>query len=545
MRFGPIPLDEAEGALLAHALKLKGAVLKKGRVLAADDLKKLRAAGYDSVVAAMIEPGEVGENEAAAAVAAAALGDHVSISPAFTGRCNLSAEARGVAVIDRARIDRFNLVDEAITIATVAPYEAVEPRQMVATVKIIPFAVPAELVERCIAIAREHGPLVAIAPFTPKRVGLLQTRLPGTKESILEKGRATLSARCEAFGSHLVAEERCAHDAAEVAAGLMRLRAEGCDLLLVAGASAIIDRRDVIPAGIVAAGGHIAHFGMPVDPGNLLLLARLGDGVPAVGLPGCARSPKFNGFDWVLQRLFADLPLGREDLARLGAGGLLAEVETRGLPRAEAIKPAMPQPAREPRIAALILAAGLSRRMGKKINKLVAEIDGAPMVARVVDIVLATKASPVLVVTGHEAEKVEAALAGRPLAFIHNPEFEEGLASSLRRGIAALPEEIDGALVTLGDMPRVRPGDIDRLIAAFSPLEGRAICVPTYNGKRGNPVLFGRRFFAEMSRVRGDVGARHLIGQYAEAVCEVEMGDEGVLIDIDSPDKLEKLRAEV
>jgi molybdenum cofactor cytidylyltransferase len=545
VKFGAIPLEEAEGALLAHALKIDGMAFKKGRVLSPDDLGKLRAAGYSSVTAARIEPGDLSENEGAAAVAAAAMGPHLTASRAFTGRCNLFAETRGLAAIDRSRIDRFNLVDEALTIATVAPYEPVEPRQMVATVKVIPFAVRAAVVERCVAIAREGGPLISVVPFKAKRVGLLQTRLPGTKESVLDKGRATIAARCEAFGSRLVAELRCEHDPAKVADGIAQLRAQGCDLVLIAGASAIIDRRDVIPAGIVEAGGAVEHFGMPVDPGNLLLLGHFSDGVPAVGLPGCARSPKFNGFDWVLQRLLADLPVERADLARLGAGGLLAEIETRGLPRAEATKGPSPSPAREPRIAALILAAGLSRRMGKNQNKLVAEIDGAPMVARVADIVLASKASPVLVVTGHEAEKVEAALAGRKLAFVHNPDFAEGLASSLRRGIAALAEDVDGALVMLGDMPRIKPSHLDRLIAAFNPLEGRAICVPTFNGKRGNPVLFGRRFFAEMSRVRGDVGARHLIGQYAEAVCEVEMGDEGVLIDIDSPDKLARLRAQV
>jgi len=545
VRFGDILIAEAEGAILAHSLRVGNAVFKKGRVLSPEDLAVLRAAGFASVVAARLEPGDVGEDKAARENAEAAAGPGVSLSPAFTGRCNLFAEKRGLAVIDRGRVDRLNLVDEAVTIATVTPYEQVEPRQMVATIKVIPFAAPGELVERCTAIAREGGPLVSVAAFTAKTVGLVQTRLPGTKESVLDKGRAVLETRLEALGSRLGRERRCRHDVAEVAAAIRELETEGCQLVLIAGASAIVDRRDVIPAGIVAAGGEALHFGMPVDPGNLLLVGRVAGGAPVLGLPGCARSPKFNGFDWVLQRLLADLPVGREDIARLGAGGLLAETDTRGLPRAEAtaVPGAAPVVQHEPKIAALILAAGLSRRMGKA-NKLLAEIDGAPMVARVADAALASRASHVLVVTGHEAERVGAALAGRKLGLVHNPDYAEGLASSLRRGLAALPGDVDGVLVCLGDMPRVTAVHMDRIIAAFNPLEGRAICVPTCRGKWGNPVLFDKRFFAEMKRLEGDAGARHLIGQHHEVVAEVEMADEAVLIDVDSPDKLLKLRAQ-
>jgi molybdenum cofactor cytidylyltransferase len=544
MIFGDIPLGEAEGAILAHSLRVGGAMFKKGRTLSAADVQALQAAGFAHVVAARVEPGELTEDQAAAMIAEAATGPNVTRSPAFTGRCNLFAEARGLAVLDRARIDALNLVDEAITIATVPPYEPVEPRQMVATVKVIPFAVRAGQAERCAAIAREGEPLVRVAPFQAKRAGFVQTCLPGTKESVLDKGRAALETRLESFGSKVLGEIRCRHDAAEVAAAIKTLRAAGCDPVLVSGASAIIDRRDVIPTGIEQAGGQVLHFGMPVDPGNLLLVGRIDAQVPVLGLPGCARSPKFNGFDWVLQRLLADLPITREDLARMGAGGLLAETETRGLPRAQATAaPGTTTRPHAPKIAALILAAGLSRRMGKA-NKLLAEIDGAAMVVRVADTVLASKASPVLVVTGHEAERVRAALAGRKLGFVDNPDYQEGLASSVRHGLAALPEDCDGVLVCLGDMPRIRPEHLDRLIAAFNPVEGRAICVPVYKGKRGNPVLLSRRFFAEMARLKGDTGARPLIGQHHEVVAEIEMDDDGVLVDVDSPDKLVKLRAE-
>jgi molybdenum cofactor cytidylyltransferase len=294
----------------------------------------------------------------------------------------------------------------------------------------------------------------------------------------------------------------------------------------------------VLPAGIGRAGGNVEHFGMPVDPGNLLLLAHLGD-MPVLGLPGCARSPKLNGFDWVLQRIAAGVPVTRRDIMMMGAGGLLTEIPTRPLPRASATEtePVMP---RAPRIAALILAAGQSRRMGA-LNKMIAEVDGKPMVAHALAAVTASQAGPVVVVTGHDPDAVRAALAGHEIRFVHNPHYAEGLSTSLRAGLAALPPDIDGVLVCLGDMPRVTHETLNRLIAAYNPVEGRAICVPTVEGKRGNPVLWDRRFFAEMQDLAGDVGARHLIGAHADQVCEVPMEGNGALLDIDTPEALQAL----
>jgi molybdenum cofactor cytidylyltransferase len=195
-----------------------------------------------------------------------------------------------------------------------------------------------------------------------------------------------------------------------------------------------------------------------------------------------------------------------------------------------------------PRIAALILAAGRSTRMGKA-NKLLADVYGRPMIARVAAAVQDSQADPAIVVTGYEREGIEAALAGQGLVFAHNPDFDAGLSSSLHRGLAALPEHVDGVVVCLGDMPRVSAVVIDRLIAAFDPPEGRTICLPTWQGKRGNPVLFARRFFAEMHAISGDQGARALIGEYPEAVCEVAMSDDGVLSGVDTPEALASLQS--
>lgn len=294
--------------------------------------------------------------------------------------------------------------------------------------------------------------------------------------------------------------------------------------------------------GIVRAGGEILHFGMPVDPGNLICLGRL-DGKPALVLPGCARSPSLNGIDFVLGRLFAGLPVTPRDAMRMGVGGLLKEMETRPMPREKA--PATPRagaaPRSAPTIAAVVLAAGRSRRMAPHNKLLITDKSGKSMVARVVDNVLSSNARPILVVTGHMAEQVEHELGGRPVRYVHADDYAEGLSASLKAGIAAVPPECAAAVVCLGDMPLVTGRMIDRLLSMYDPDEGRLIVLPTFRGKQGNPMLWDRRFFPEILQITGDSGARFLTGKHAANVAEVEMADDAVLRDFDTTDSLATL----
>ncbi|MGO4728136.1 MULTISPECIES: NTP transferase domain-containing protein [unclassified Inquilinus] len=540
MIFGTLSTTEAAGAILAHTVAAGDMVFRKGRRLSEADAATLRAAGVQEIQAARLERGDIHEDQAAERVATVLQGPGLTASAAFTGRVNLFAEAAGVVVIDRERIDRLNRLDESITIATLPEWAEVAPKQMVATIKIIPFAAPTDavaLVEVMSALP-ERGPALRLARYRPLKVGLIQTRLPTTKPSVLDKTAQITTDRLARLGGTLVRERRSEHKAPALTSEIRMVQNLGLDLLLIIGASAITDRRDVLPAAIEASGGIVEHFGMPVDPGNLLLLGRIG-AMPVLGLPGCARSPKLNGFDWVLQRLAAGLNVTRLDVMAMGVGGLLAEIPTRPLPRDRATEAnAMPH---APHVGVVVLAAGQSRRMGE-LNKLLAPVEGKPMLAHAVDAALGAQGiGPVVVVTGHEREQVEAALPGRAVTFTENPRYAEGLSTSLAAGLAALPQGIDAALVCLGDMPRIAPRLIERLMAAYAPTEGRSIVVPTHQGKRGNPVLWDRRFFPAMAAVAGDVGARHLIGEHSDEVVEIEAGDPTVLFDVDTPETLSTL----
>jgi molybdenum cofactor cytidylyltransferase len=545
VRFGDTPIDEAKGAILAHSWRASGVNFAKGRVLSGDDVAKLKSAGVATVVAARLDPDDVHEDEAAATLAKALAGEGIEVTAPFTGRCNHFARGAGLAVIDHERIDALNELDESVTVATLPPFARVEPRQMVATVKIIPYAAPRAAVKRAVEVAHSaNQPLVSVAPFRAMKAGLVQTKLPGTRDKVLDKALGTTGKRLTSLGSTLAGERRCAHDASAIAGALKELKGEGCDIFLIAGASAIVDRHDVIPSGIEQAGGKVIHFGMPVDPGNLLLTGEF-EGKPVLGLPGCAKSPKYNGFDMVLERLAAGLPVGRSEIVRMGAGGLLAEIPTRPKPRDDSDgEDASPQQA--PRVAVIVLAAGRSTRMGGP-NKMLADANGQPLVVHAVKAALASQAIEVVAVLGHMADQVKAAIVQAVptsrLRFVINPDFAEGLSTSVRTGIAALGKDIDAAIVQLGDMPGVNSALLDRLMAAFSPVEGRSICVPTVGGKRGNPVLWDRRFFSEIAKVEGDTGAKHLIGEHADLVCEVEMTGEAAITDIDTPEALAAWRA--
>lgn len=539
MRFGPEPASEAAGAYLAHSIRLDRRTFKKGRLLSADDIKVLVADGVGEVTVARLEDSDVHEDKAAARLAAALAGSGLKISAAFTGRVNLIADCSGVLTVDADCINRINAVHESVTVATLAAYAAVSPRQMAATIKIIPFAAPEWAVAEAEAIASASAQALAAHPYRPIRAALIQSTLPTVKPSVLDKTVDVTAARLTALGGVLVDERRAPHDATAIADAIKAADTVEADILLIAGASAIVDRADALPAGIEQAGGTVLHFGMPVDPGNLIMLAER-NGKPVIGLPGCARSPKLNGFDWVLQRFAAGVPVTPQDIQAMGVGGLLAEIGARPLPRAEATRtPADTQHA--PKVAAMVLAAGQSRRMGQA-NKLLEAVDGRAMVVTAVEAALAADVSSVTVITGHEADAVQAALAGKPVRLIHNPDYADGLSASLKTAAANAPDTADAMIVLLGDMPDVTSAHVDRLIAAFNPLEGRAICVPTVGGKRGNPVLWAKRFLAEMLALRGDVGAKHLIGQNEDVVAEVEMGDAGVLNDVDTPEALATVR---
>ncbi len=539
MIFAQFAPADAEGVILAHTLRLPSRTLKKGRLLTKQDISDLIDADIHTVMGARLEKDDIDENQAAQLVASALAGPHLTVSKAIAGRCNLYAKQQGLALIDKERIDAINLWAGDITIATLAPHSEALMQQAVATIKITPFALPKQIVERCIELAGKDG-AISLSPFQVHNAAVILTYTEGMKGRVLDATLAVTRARLEAMGSGIGFQQRCRHTVDAVSSVLKQALAGGHNPVLICGANITVDPGDVVPLAILDSGGDIEQFGMPVEPGNMLLLARHGQ-TTLINLPGCARSAKLNGLDWVLQRTLAKLPVSGRDICQMGVGGLIKDIHyTRRKRNLSARHSQQQSPQGAPTVAAIVLAAGRSQRMGSR-NKLLAEVRGLPMVACVVDAALAAKVKSVVVVTGSRAQEVQQALSARSVVFCHNPDYKSGIASSLQCGLAAIDGQVDGAVILLGDMPLISAEQIDALIAEFDPNQERDIVAPVKDGKRGNPVLWSAHYFAAIQALSGDSGARSLLEEYAAQVWEVPSSDDAIFTDIDTLDELNQL----
>ena len=536
MIFGEVPVEEAESAILAHTVRAGSLTVKKGVKLSAAEIGALGTAGIKTVMAVRIEAGDVMEDEVAETIATLIAGAGVDVMSSANGRCNLHARFHGVVSIDKTRIDALNGSGDGVVTATVPPFEVVEPGRTIATIKVIPYAVPKDRIEVLSGLAGDSG-AISVDPFKAWRVGLVLSRVAGNKERLLDKAHEVIAARIETYGSKIFRQLRTAHRVDAVAEAIVDLRQEKPDLILILGGASTSDRRDVVPAAIERAGGRVDLFGVPIDPGNLLISGTV-TGIPVLGLPGCARSPQSNGIDLILPRVLAGLDASPEILLGMGVGGLLKDVPERLEPRES--HDGMRAAVTTGKVSAVVLAGGASKRMGRT-NKLLAEFDGEPMVYRAVETAIQSDAAEVIVVTGFEADLVREALSGFKVRFIHNPSYPEGLSTSLRAGIGAVSNKLAGAVVLLGDMPRLTAATVNALIERFNAANDETICQPTYEGRPGNPILWPREFFSDILDIWGDTGARQLLERYAAQVSKVEVDDPGIHFDIDKPDDLDSV----
>ncbi len=529
MTFGEISIDQAQDTILAHSLKAGEARLRKGRKLTSDDVDLLRAAGVQTVWAARLSGDDVHEDEAANALAAAMVAPGISARAPFTGRANLQADARGLVSVDAGLIAALNQIDEGITLASLPNLAQITARSLVATIKIIPYAVPRAALDQALALLQR--PVFQLHPFSVKQADLIVTETPGTKPALTQKGIDAVRARLDSLGVELAQIATVAHEPVAIKDALATCQTR---LTLILGASATSDRGDVCPAAVTKAGGEITRFGMPVDPGNLLFLGKL-DTRRVIGLPGCVRSPALNGADWVLQRCIAGLDVTSADIAAMGVGGLLKEISTRPQPRQGNAR----APER-PKVRIMLLAGGKSSRMGGQ-DKLMRTIDGVPLIARAASAAVGSQADGVHVVLGQDfAAAREDALRGLDLETHIAQEAREGMGGSIRAGLGIIPNDTDAVILALADMPDITSDHFNQLIKGFAPTKGHSIArAVTATGKPGHPVLFGRRFFEALSNLSGDEGARGILKQARDYIVDIPTRGDSALIDLDTPEDWE------
>lgn len=337
MKFGPVPLAEAEGKILGHNIAGPDGrrALRKGKPLSAADVERLRQLGRATVYVAEMEADDVDEDTAARRIAQAVGGKGLRLSGPSTGRANLYATTLGLVRVDVDRLIQLNAC-AGVTLATLPTNIAVNEGKMVATMKILPYAIAETTLRQAEEIAGAGEPLIRVDALQSRAVALILSGSPSARERIVRSFETALRQRLEALGSTITSvdfvpleEESSESDLVEM---VQQQVAAGLDMIILAGETAIMDCGDIAPRAVERAGGEVTCFGAPVDPGNLLMLAYLGR-VPVLGAPGCARSPKDNIVDLVLPRLLAGDRLTQADIIALGHGGLLEDVPERPMPR--------------------------------------------------------------------------------------------------------------------------------------------------------------------------------------------------------------------
>ncbi len=522
MTFGEVPLAQAEGAILAHSMK----GLRKGQRLSAEDIAQLAAAGVVAITVARLAEDDFGENEAAAIIGAAA---GLKATAPHAGRVNLVATLAGVLEVNADAVNAINAVDPAITLATLPPFARVGKGQLLATIKIIPYAAPQAAVAK---VATEIAGAFRLHSVAKTKVSLVLSEVEGMKPSLLDKGRRAVEARLARFGLVLAGCRIVAHRASDMAAAIAASKG---DLVLLLGASATSDIADVAPEALRQAGGRVTRFGIPVDPGNLLFIGHH-KGRDVLGLPGCARSLALNGADWLLERLICGIKPNGAMLAGMGVGGLLKEIPTRPQPRRNGGETSG-------KVAIILLAAGQSRRMRGR-DKLLEKVGEVTMLEHAAKAALGSKADTVLVALPPRANARRARLAGLAVRPINASDFTEGMGGSLRNAMAHIGPEYSAVIVALADMPEVTPAHYDALIKAYNPGQNHEICrAETENGKLGHPVLFGHRFFEALGDSAGDSGGKAVVRSSQEFVLNVPTLGQGAALDLDTPEAWDAWRA--
>ena len=537
MKFGEKPISECVGDLLVHSARIPDGKLPKGTKLSKTHIEKLRLIGTKFLLVASLEKDDIEENLAASILSNALLKSGFQLTVPATGRVNFIADELSIVRLNVEKIKSLNEIDEAITFATVMPDQLVAAGQMIATMKIIPYAVSMSSIDAALSVISKSD-LLSCRTLASRKFSLIQTSFEDTKPSIMSATEDVTRTRLSQLDCPLIDSQRTAHTASDVYDALIKGREQGAEAFLLCGASAIADRLDILPEALRMVGGEVIHLGLPVDPGNLSMVGEW-DGMLVLGMPGCARSPKFNGLDWLLQKALAGVRLDKSELSAMAVGGLLADIASRPLPRKLIHK----NNVKHQKIAGILLAAGSSRRMGAENKLLLPIYDRLPMIRWIAQTFLDADIDKLIVVTGFQHETISKTLLGLDIEFVHNHDHLTGQASSVACGIKSLSEQYDGALIGLADMPFITSDLISRLIKSHELLSKPEvrITMPIIEGRRANPVIWGRAFFDDLQDISGDEGGRQILSAYLSAVNGVSWDKIEVAEDIDLPEDIKKL----
>jgi len=525
MYFGNINVKDSLNCILAHTIVVNKKKFSKGSIITEIDKNYFILNKIKTIVCAKLDKNDFHEDEAANIIAENFKNNSIATEKAYTGRANILANKSGLLVLDEEKIHNFNKISDEITIATLNNNSTVKKGEMIATIKIISFAVKANFIQ--IIKNSIYKKAISINPYINKKCALILTHYKKKNVKLNAISERRINERLKKLNCSLDVIFNCEHDSKEISKNINIILKKKIDLIMILGSSAIVDIKDKIPEAINFSKGKIIRFGMPVDPGNLLLLGKIKK-THVIGLPGCARSPSLNGFDWVLEKVISGTNITKLNISNMGVGGLLKTLN---------IRAKTDMKSKNYNITNIILAAGQSKRM-QEINKLLIKIDNQTMIEKIIDTSLKSAANNTIIVLGYENDILQKLLNKKNITTIVNKDYFKGQSSSLQLGISALKEDCDAAIVILGDMPDISSRLIDQLIENYSPNDNKSIVIPTYKNKKGNPVLIDREFFPDILSIKGDNGAKDIIKANKKYIREIPQKNSAIVQDIDTKEDL-------
>ena len=496
MKFDTYPTSEGLGHILAHSIHAGGKKVKKGKILNRQDIELFLNSGIQEIMVARLEEGDIGEDEAASYLGKKLVSVEPSLfaSSPFTGRVNIYSSETGLIIFDSKRITDFNLVDEAITLATLPSLAKVEKNQLVGTIKIIPYGVAKSKV---VEAAELLEGIVGFRQVELHQADLIITTHSGEKDKLSEKGIEVTRARLQGLGIALEQVIFVSHETRELSEALRETRSP---LILVMTSTATSDSNDTGPRALRLAGGRVVRVGIPVDPGNLLFYGEL-DFQKVIGLPGCARSPTLNGADWVLERTVCGIDISPADFASMGAGGLLKEIPTRRQPRDRRRTGPL-----KPNVQVILICDSNDRGFHSQLSKILAsQVDGVSIVGKL-------------------TSEMMVKFANRESIRMVNLEGRSDKSNLVSLGMVSLPRKTDAVIFVNLLSEEISSEQLNRLISAFSPEDGREIC--KFGGENvpiGPPILFGRRFFENLRALDAGLRPNDLLQESRDFLVELDL----------------------
>ena len=321
-----LPVEQAVGMVLPHDIteivkdSHKGRAFRKGHIIRQEDIDHLKRLGKDNVYILTLETDEIHENEAATLLAESLAGQGIAMSASpEEGKITLTAARDGLLKVNVDALYRFNLLGEVMC-ATLHDNTPVQKGETVAATRLIPLVAPRSLVARAAGIAAENGHILQVLPIRKANAGLVITGTEVFHGRIKDQFEEVLRTKLEKLGSRINSVEFAPDDVSLIAAAIGRCLAAGADLIVTSGGMSV-DPDDMTRAGILAAGAIETTYGTPVLPGAMLLVGRIGE-VPIAGVPACGMYHKITVLDLLLPRILTGASIGREELARMGHGGL-------------------------------------------------------------------------------------------------------------------------------------------------------------------------------------------------------------------------------